>query len=579
MAIHTRTELQSRFVNGAIPSQRDFRDLIDSMLNRRDDHFFGVWQQGMKYCLGDVVIYEKSLYMLAKPSLDGNCPPEEEQEEEGDAKSEGCICSTIPPTEDTERWCQLELIADDGDWQKIEVDGEVVTVYNLKAKIGIGTDHPATRLEITDGENGSIRLEPSKATHPAITLLHLPEEEGAGKVDYQLRQKVEWVTDSLGYAFFREFPELPADQLAPVQKSLQGKTPGPAAEPLVLLFITSHAGDQARVGVGTEQPRGTLHAYQAGRGEMVLNPGIAREPGLLLMNLEPAGNGYYLLSGVTSETAYLQTNAPDGFRLRKGPDHNALLKQEQLDSGESWVAVTGKGDVGIGTEEPRSKVEVHSKDAGSIRLDLAHDNPVVSTINARPTPGYPVTYHTIGVDDDAGTFITNAPKGFLFKKGGPCGQFNNEVNLNQGDKIVFIGNTGKVGIQTTEPPDDYDLEVNGEVKALASYLETDFDNIEQTGNLKDEDVLSKLEKVNPIRFKWKRNVNAENRVDQYGFNAQNVFEQFPGLVKKSGRSKAIAYGNMTAILVQAIKDQQMLIKQLEQRICDLEEQQGQTTSD
>jgi hypothetical protein len=104
MAILSREQLCSTFVNGTIPSQKDFCDLIDSALNRRDDHFFGFWQMGMKYCEGDVVIYNKSIYILRLPEASqANCPPGDDEggangDENGangeDEKSgDGCICS------------------------------------------------------------------------------------------------------------------------------------------------------------------------------------------------------------------------------------------------------------------------------------------------------------------------------------------------------------------------------------------------------------------------------------------------------------------------------------------------------
>jgi hypothetical protein len=577
MAIHSRIELLSRFVNGAIPSQADYRDLIDSMLNRRDDRFFGIWRQGMKYCKGDVVIYGKALYLLFNPNTEEECPPNVEDDENGNGngngngkngKSEGCICSVIPPDEDDQRWCPLELEVDDRDWGKIEVDGEVVTVYNLNARIGIGTDQPQARLEITDGVN-SLQFEPSNTSNPRFSLLRLPGSptRPAERVDFRLKQRAEWTTNALGYAFFRELPEANAAQ--------SSKTASKPVEPPVLLFITSEREDQARVGIGTDQPKGVLDALQPGRGEMILNPGAAREPALLLVNLEPAGNGAYLIAGVTQDTAYLQTGANDGFRFRKGGDLSACLKNNNLDTGESLMTIKGNGKVGIGTEDPRSKLEVQARESGAIRLDVSRDNPAVSVINSRPTG---TTYHAIGVDDDTATFVTNAPRGFLFKSGGPCGAYDNEVNINQGDKTVFIGDTGKVGIQTLETPKDYDLEVNGQVKALASYLETDGSNIEQTGDLSKENVLGKLEKLNPIKFKWKKKVNADRETHRYGFFAQNVFEHFPGLVKNSDGVKSVAYANMTAILVQAIKEQQEIIRKLDQRICDLEERLGSSES-
>ncbi|MCB0588822.1 MAG: tail fiber domain-containing protein [Phaeodactylibacter sp.] len=595
MAILSREQLCSTFVNGAIPSQKDFCDLIESVLNRRDDHFFGFWQQGMKYCQGDVVIHDKAIYMLNIPEdSDEDCLPEgggmeDNEDNQGNGKpAEGCICSVTPPDVD-KRWCLLELTVDDGDWVPREVDGEIVTVYNLKAKIGIGTDNPQTRLEVTDRQYGSVQVEPNDATHPSVKLLQLEpgdETEPASvtrEVSYQLADSAKWITDSLGYAFVRQIKE--TDDEVSIAKTAKGAKPAPPkpdAAPPVLLFITSEGKQRAKVGIGTEEAQGLVHAHQPGRGDMVVNPGNHNEPSIVIMNTEAGGNGHYLMSGVAQQFAYFQTDASDGFRFRKGASLSDVLKDPKQEETESLMVIKGNGDVGIGTEEPESKLEVKEEGSGTIRLDLSNDNPAVSTINLRPVEDFPVTYHAFGVDDDAGTFITNAPKGFVFKKGGEYGKYDNEVNINQGDKLVYISQDGKLGVLTNDTPESFELEVEGRAKFLTSHLETDGSNIERTGDLLPPDpmkpleggVLEKLEKLQPIKFKWKGHTNASKLGEQIGFPAQMMYEVLPELVIKSGGKKSVAYGNLTAVLVQAIKDQQVLIKQLEQRLCDLEEQFG-----
>jgi len=594
MAILSREQLCSTFVNGTIPSQKDFCDLIDSALNRRDDHFFGFWQMGMKYCEGDVVIYNKSIYILRLPEASqANCPPGDDEggangdkngaNGEDEKSGDGCICSVIPPDEDTERWCMLQLAIDDRDWSVIEIDGEIVIVYNLTAAIGIGTENPQAPLEVTDLQNGSILLQPNDATHPSLTLIQLDGAGEKGKaaaehqVNYQLADSAKWTTDTLGYAFVRQVKE-DAETANPSQQ----ETTEEDGQPPVLLFITSEGKQRAKVGVGTEQAQGLLHAKETGRGDMIVNPGQHAEPSLLLVNTEQGGNGHYLMSGVAQHFAYLQTDASDGFRLRKGASFADILKNSHQPPAEDLVTVNGNGEVGIGTNDPQSNLEIREEGSGTIRLDLSNDNPAISAINLRPIKDHPVTYHAFGVDDNAGTYITNAPAGFVFKCGGEYGQYDNEVNINQGDKLVFISQEGKLGVLTSGNPTSYELEVEGRAKSLTAHLETDGSNIKRTGDLlpkdpskpKEDGVLVKLEKLNPIKFEWKQHTNASDEGEQIGFNAQNVFECFPELVKVCNGQKSVAYGNMTAVLVQAIKDQQTIIDQLEQRICDLEEQLG-----
>ncbi|MEL6274896.1 MAG: tail fiber domain-containing protein, partial [Bacteroidota bacterium] len=208
------------------------------------------------------------------------------------------------------------------------------------------------------------------------------------------------------------------------------------------------------------------------------------------------------------------------------------------------------------------------------RIDFQNDNVCLSTINERPSPQMPATYNGIGVDDDFGTFITDAPNGFVFKAGRPHGEFDNEVNINQGEKIAFITSEGKMGLRTPDVPEDYDFIVNGHQMSLTAYLETDGSRINTGARLDGADTLEKLQKLYPLRFQWKSSTNAADAGEQIGFNAQNIFEQFPELVRRSGTTKAVAYGNLTAPLVAAIKEQQRIIEEMKQRLTDLEEQLG-----
>ena len=73
MTSKTRQNLKSQFVNGTIPTEKDFADLIDSTLIKRDDHFFGRWEPGQTYYNGDVVLYKKSIYILELPENEDEC--------------------------------------------------------------------------------------------------------------------------------------------------------------------------------------------------------------------------------------------------------------------------------------------------------------------------------------------------------------------------------------------------------------------------------------------------------------------------------------------------------------------------
>ena len=75
--------------------------------------------------------------------------------------------------------------------------------------------------------------------------------------------------------------------------------------------------------------------------------------------------------------------------------------------------------------------------------------------------------------------------------------------------------------------------------------------------------------VNPETDTWKNELQSDER--QVGFIAQEVEEQLPEVVDNGGGdTKGIAYGKVTALLVNAIKEQQTIIEDLKSRIETLE---------
>ncbi|MBD2199393.1 MULTISPECIES: carbohydrate-binding protein [Calothrix] len=57
-----RADLKVLFKNKSRLSETQFADLIDSTLNKKEDKFSGVWQEGRTYSPGDVVYYQGVLW-------------------------------------------------------------------------------------------------------------------------------------------------------------------------------------------------------------------------------------------------------------------------------------------------------------------------------------------------------------------------------------------------------------------------------------------------------------------------------------------------------------------------------------
>ncbi|AHZ85081.1 hypothetical protein Bb109J_c2389 [Bdellovibrio bacteriovorus] len=122
-----------------------------------------------------------------------------------------------------------------------------------------------------------------------------------------------------------------------------------------------------------------------------------------------------------------------------------------------------------------------------------------------------------------------------------------QLGLSDTAKMTILS-TGRFGINTTAPSEA--LEVNGNVKA-ASYLYT------SDARLKKDVVtlpmaLENLLKLRGVNFVWKN--NGEKTV---GFIAQEVEAVYPELVRtdKVSGFKSVQYGNIVAILVEALKQE------------------------
>ena len=83
-----------------------------------------------------------------------------------------------------------------------------------------------------------------------------------------------------------------------------------------------------------------------------------------------------------------------------------------------------------------------------------------------------------------------------------------------------------------------------------------------------------LVKKNLVKFEW--NIDEKSDVtypegEQFGVIAQEVEKIFPELVNKDSEGKlAVAYANFTPILIEAIKEQQKMIEELQERLAVLE---------
>ena len=79
-----------------------------------------------------------------------------------------------------------------------------------------------------------------------------------------------------------------------------------------------------------------------------------------------------------------------------------------------------------------------------------------------------------------------------------------------------------------------------------------------------ENSLDKVLKLRGVEFDWK-----ESKEHSIGVIAQEVEEVLPELVHETKGTKTVSYGNITAVLIEAIKEQNEIINNMKKEIEEL----------
>jgi len=104
-----------------------------------------------------------------------------------------------------------------------------------------------------------------------------------------------------------------------------------------------------------------------------------------------------------------------------------------------------------------------------------------------------------------------------------------------------------------------DLSVSSSVKALSFIYSSD--KSLKTNIQPLENSLEKVLQLQGVSFNWK-----ENGKEDIGLIAQDVEAVFPELVSGEDGEKSVEYGNLVAVLIEAIKEQQKQINELKEQL-------------
>jgi hypothetical protein len=130
----------------------------------------------------------------------------------------------------------------------------------------------------------------------------------------------------------------------------------------------------------------------------------------------------------------------------------------------------------------------------------------------------------------------------------------------------------RLGVSTTSP--SYPVHVNANVTGISIYASHDimaFSDARIKGDIKIiEDSLSKLQQINGVTF-VRTDTDDDNNRRYAGVLAQEVMEVLPEVVNtdKETGIMSVAYGNMSGLLIEAIKELTNKVSLLEKEINEL----------
>ena len=292
-----------------------------------------------------------------------------------------------------------------------------------------------------------------------------------------------------------------------------------------------HFGDSGASGVGRiayKNSNNSMCFRTAGGGDHLVinssgNVGIGvTNPGTNRLQVTKAASGPVAKFNNTSGTGGtgLEVNGGNntGFALKIG-DYNGAFK----------MIVQGNGNVGIGATTPATQLEIFNENDNPATLRLSSDLTDEDLVGA-----------IISFSNDAGG-------------GGVQGRIENVSTDN--DSTIFKFYTDNTSSPSMTLFDSGNMTIAGTL--------TQNSDVRLKENIKPiESALDKVKQMQGVEF---NKINSSTK--EIGVVAQEIEKIIPELVLEDKEGiKSVAYGNITAVLIEAIKEQQKQIEELKQQL-------------
>ena len=252
------------------------------------------------------------------------------------------------------------------------------------------------------------------------------------------------------------------------------------------------------------------------------NVGIGTTSPTHLLTLESASSPGIKIKDTTNAVTLLAYSQNSDAHLGTYSNHPLILDTNSTER----IRITSSGNVGIGTTSPAVKFEISESGAANLRL----------------------TSGVSDADDVAAVISFSNAAG----SGGVQGRIENVATEDNDTVFKFYNDSGTSAKMTLNP--------NGNMTIAGTLTQNSDASLKE--NVKEIDnALSKVKQLQGVEFN-----KIGNNKKEIGVIAQDVEKVLPELVLEEDGVKSVAYGNITAVLIEAIKEQQEQIEELKKQI-------------
>jgi hypothetical protein len=286
------------------------------------------------------------------------------------------------------------------------------------------------------------------------------------------------------------------------------------------------------VGIGVTGPNGLLHVRkdQAAETKAIIQnnngagAGVRLELSVGAPDSDDPVVSFNVGNGGADWSVGVDNSDADKFKISGGTDsHNPNL------GANNKLAITTGGNVGIGTTSPNTQLEIYN----------GNDQPATLRLSSTVSDGDAVAA-IISFSNDAGG-------------GGVQGRIENIATEDDTTVFKFYNDNSSSSSMTLD--DSGNMTIAGTL--------TQGSDVRLKENIKPiESALDKVKQMQGVEF---NKINSSTK--EIGVVAQEIEKIIPELVLEDKEGiKSVAYGNITAVLIEAIKEQQKQIEELKQQL-------------